>query len=73
MSRVLKIDTTGLSPAQKETAAMLKKELSYGSVTKLEIWPEKDFPGEMGVEVIDDGMPMIGFFNEQGELIGDWR
>ena len=68
--RNLSINTKGATPKQVETAKMMEKELSYASVSSLEIW--MDGP-EMGVQVIDDGMPMTGFFGTDGELAGDWR
>ena len=72
------IDTRGLTPGQLKTVEELKTLLESPSVTKLAIWNESTeeygdaATPEMGAEVVDDGMTAIGFFNEAGDLIGDW-
>ena len=44
---------------------------SSASVTNVEIWRDEETKN-MGVQVIDDGMIATAYFDEKGDLIGDW-
>jgi hypothetical protein len=74
----VRIDTRGLTFGQLATVAELKTLLESPSVTKLVIWNESNeeygdaTKPEMGVEVVDDGKVAIGYFDEIGQLKGDW-
>jgi len=79
----LKIDTEGLTAKQVEIAEELKTVLTHRSMQKIEIWNESKINAEMwgaaesekpemGVQITDDGMAMTGYFNTEGELVGDW-
>jgi hypothetical protein len=60
-----------LTAPQSEALTLLAGSYdgSNGAV-EIEVWTDRC---EMGVSVREDGFTMIGWFDEDGRMMGDWR